>query len=299
MLKEYIPWRPSGDSASIVNTAVNILEDYASQGLDLTLRQLYYQFVARGLIANKQTEYKRLGDLINKARLGGYVPWNRIVDRTRELRRVSSWEDPGAILSAVAEQYTRNLWEVQSDYVEVWIEKDALIGVIEGVCQELHVPYFSCRGFVSQSEMHSAALRFIRKEKAEGVDCHILHLGDHDPSGMDMTRDIQDRLSLFGAHVHVERIALNMDQILELNPPPNPAKTTDSRSTAYIREYGEESWELDAIEPRRMVDLIRDEIMQRVDAERMDGVQEVSAKEREFLAHLSNTWEDLLGDFEN
>jgi len=138
-----------------------------------------------------------------------------------------------------------------------WIEKDALVGVIAGICNTLDVPYFSCRGYTSQSEMWAAAQR-LKKYVQQRQQPYIIHLGDHDPSGIDMSRDIRDRLSMFaGFPVSVERIALTMSQVEHYDPPPNPAKITDSRAAEYIDRWGEESWELDALEPRVIEDLIR------------------------------------------
>jgi hypothetical protein len=166
----------------------------------------------------------------------------------------------------VANQYHRDMWERQPSRVEVWIEKDALSGVIAGICTELDVPYFSCRGYTSQSEVWGAAQRigeYLGNEQA----CHVIHLGDHDPSGIDMTRDIEDRLRLFlvgdgrpDDGFTLERIALNEDQILQYDPPPNPAKITDSRAAKYTERHGTESWELDALAPDVIVDLIRGKI---------------------------------------
>ena len=242
-------------SLSVIEKANEICAAYAAQGFDLTLRQLYYQFVARGLLPNKDTEYKRLGQIVNDARLAGLLDWRYIVDRTRNLRALSHWETPGGVLDSAAWGYRTDRWASQPHRVEVWIEKDALVGVIAGVCERLDVPYFSCRGYTSQSELWGAAQRLIRHAK-RGQDPIIIHLGDHDPSGIDMTRDIGDRLALFGAEVTVRRIALNMDQVRHYQPPPNPAKLTDARASGYIARHGDQSWELDALDPATLDALI-------------------------------------------
>jgi len=145
----------------------------------------------------------------------------------------------------------------------VWIEKEALSGVIADVCNEMDVPYFACKGYVSQSEQWRAYQRARFHSSQSDQKTTILHFGDHDPSGIDMTRDNQDRLDCFLGYdntIKVERLALNWDQIEEFNPPPNPAKMTDSRFAGYVTKYGDESWELDALEPRVMTDLIRDHV---------------------------------------
>lgn len=257
---KYIDKTFTDRSLEIIDRANQICADYQRQGYDLTLRQLYYQFVSRGWIANRDTEYKRLGNIINDARLAGLLNWFYIVDRTRNLRGLSHWDNPGEILDGAAAGYTTDRWANQPHYVEVWIEKDALVGVISGACMDLDVPYFSCRGYTSQSELWGAARRLIRHTDA-GQKAVIIHLGDHDPSGIDMTRDITDRLALFGAAATVERIALNMDQVRAYNPPPNPAKLTDSRCTDYIKVHGPSSWELDALNPTTLDALVRAHII--------------------------------------
>lgn len=236
--------------------AAEIIEEYSSQGYALTLRQLYYQFVARDLIPNSKRSYDRLGYIINDARLAGYIDWEAIVDRTRNVQANAHWDSPVAILQGAHDQYRRDLWSNQPRRVEVWIEKEALIGVIEDTCRELDVPYFACRGYVSQSEQWCAGVRFRRHPTT------VLHLGDHDPSGIDMTRDNADRLWMFslGNDVEVQRLALNMDQIDEYAPPPNPAKMTDSRFEGYAQRYGRKSWELDALEPSVINELITENV---------------------------------------
>lgn len=291
---EYVPKVFTSAHLDIIATADRICRDYANQGFDLTLRQLYYQFVARGHIANKQTEYKRLGSIINDARLAGLLDWNYIVDRTRNVRRLAHWDDPADVIASAAYGYRTDRWANQPHRVEVWIEKDALVGVIAGVCERNDIPYFSCRGYTSQSELWGAAQRMRRYDLA-GQDPVVLHLGDHDhdPSGVDMTRDIRERLNLFGAHVQVVRIALNMDQIRQYNPPPNPAKLTDSRASGYIREHGRSSWELDALDPATLDRLIEDEIWAYRDADLWTAATTAMERERELLTAVSDRWDEV------
>ncbi len=251
----------------IVGQANKIIAEYQAQGYQLTLRQLYYQFVARDLIANKVQKYKWLGSIVNDARLAGLISWHAIEDRTRNLQGNTHWSTPSEIINICAKQYREEKWAEQPNRIEVWIEKDALAGVIEKVCKRLDVNYFSCRGYTSQSEMWAAAQRLKRYER-DGQETIILHFGDHDPSGCDMTRDIEDRLAMFGSKVEVKRMALNMEQIDLYNPPPNPAKSTDGRYEKYVEQYGDESWELDALEPKVLEGLIEDTVLDYRDEER-------------------------------
>jgi hypothetical protein len=267
-------------SRAIIDTANQIIADYETQGFNLTLRQLYYQFVSRDLIPNSQREYNRLGGIINDARLAGLIDWNSITDRTRFLRALAHWDKPSDIVRGAAEQFRVDKWATQEYRPEVWIEKDALVGVIEGICQENDVPFLSCRGYTSQSEMWGAAQRLIRYVE-KGQLPVILHLGDHDPSGKDMTRDIIDRLQMFvGSDIEVNRLALNMSQIEKFNPPPNPAKVTDSRSTAYIAEFGNSSWELDALDPNTIAGVIRNAIQAVRDDKKWEAAVKLEKKGR-------------------
>jgi len=285
------------DTLAVIDNAITIVSDYQAQGFSLTLRQLYYQFVARGLLANTEKSYNKLGNIVSDARRAGLIDWDAIEDRTRYLRKLPSWDKPQSILESARDSYHRDLWASQSKRLEVWIEKDALVGVIETVCQENDIPFFSCRGYVSDSEMWSAAIRRIWKHyKDNGQDTLILHLGDHDPSGIDMTRDIENRLDFFTYYrtdLEVRRIALTMEQIEYKNPPPNPAKITDSRYADYASKYGDESWELDALEPQFISDLIKDEIKLERDEEKWQESFSQQEAERSQIAEVIKKWDEL------
>ena len=291
---QYRPKKFNAERLDKIEKANLIIAEYKEQGFDLTLRQLFYQFVSRDYIANNMREYKNLGDIINDARLAGLIDWEAIVDRTRNLQALPNWEDPSDIIKACASQYRIDKWAEQQYRVECWIEKDALIGVIEGVCNDLDIDYFSCRGYTSQSEMWSAAMRLKRYQNNAQVPL-ILHLGDHDPSGKDMTRDITDRLSEFsGGEIEVKRLALNMPQVEQYNPPPNPAKITDSRAEKYIEEFGQESWELDALEPAVIAELIRNAVYEVRDVDQWDEAVKKEEKQKEQLGKVSAKWATII-----
>lgn len=285
----YIEKRFSKGSLEIIDQANEIIAEYRSEGLSLTLRQLYYQFVSRDLLANKQSEYKRLGVIISDGRLAGKIDWLAIEDRTRDLKRNYYNTDPGQAIQDALDQFLLDKWDNQPYHPEVWIEKEALTGVIAGICSELDVPYFACKGYNSQSEMWRAAMR-MKRAKADGKIPIIIHLGDHDPSGMDMTRDIDDRYELFTGNVQVERIALTYEQIKQYNPPPNPTKSTDTRAKNY--DY-EASWELDALEPRVIRDLIRDTVNSFIDQDLWDETLEKEKEYRGIMQNIVENWRSL------
>ncbi len=266
MKERFITKNFQDKSRALISLVNSIVAEYRKQGFDLTLRQLYYQLVARDYIPNTVRSYKRLGNIVSDGRLAGLIDWSAIVDRTRALRDRPHWSDPQEILRSAEQSYHIDFWEPQRYRPQVWIEKDALIGVIAPTCKELDVPYFACRGYVSQSEMYIAAKRVIYAQQHAHYPV-IFHLGDHDPSGMDMTRDIIDRLELMSycSDFRVDRLALNPDQIEQYDPPPNPTKLSDSRADKYISEHGYSSWELDALEPSVIVDLIKTAVKPLVD----------------------------------
>jgi hypothetical protein len=265
-----------------------IIAEFAADGFELTLRQLYYQLVSRAVIPNSERSYDNLGALISDARLAGLIDWDAIVDRTRNLQALPHWNEPSEIVAGAAQQFNYDRWADQERRVEVWIEKDALVGVISGVCAQYDVPFFSCRGYTSQSEMWGAAQRIVGHMEDNSQETTVIHLGDHDPSGKDMTRDIEDRLSMF-CDTHgcpapdIRRIALNMPQIRKYNPPPNPAKLTDCRAKGYIAEFGSSSWELDALNPKVIVALVQQHILSLMDKDKFD---EATARQQAARAGL-------------
>jgi hypothetical protein len=313
-----------------IRRAEAICAEYAEQGYDLTLRQLYYQFVARDLLPNTQQSYNNLGNLISDARMAGLLDWDHIVDRTRAPKANAHWTSPSEVLRSAAYSYSRDKWVGQTSRVEVWVEKEALAGVVARSASALDCTHFSCRGYVSQSAMWRAAQRitdYLATPKVERVV--ILHLGDHDPSGIDMTRDIKERLGHFIGvdyarekieawddhhraelssdnpevraalqadvdeymnRLEIRRIALNMDQIDEYAPPPNPAKLTDARAAGYVATHGYESWELDALPPDVLDELIRGEIEAEIDDEAYQAEVDRETAERDRLYTLAREW---------
>ena len=197
-------------------------------------------------------------------------------------------------MRSAAYSFAIDKWADQDYRPEVWIEKDALVGVIEGVCKTLDIDFFSCRGYTSQSEMWSVGRR-LERYYLEGQMPVVIHLGDHDPSGIDMTRDIGDRLDLFSGAAEVKRIALNIEQIELYNPPPNPTKVTDSRATSYISRYGSSSWELDALEPTVIAAAIEQTVLSYRDEARWEAAVRLEEQHRKDLQKAAQRWEEVVG----
>jgi len=290
----YVEQKFSAAVWAVIEEANQVMDEYTAQGYELTLRQLFYQFVSRGWIANNLNEYKKLGDIIGKGRLSGLIDWDRLVDRTRGMEQNSHWTDPESIIESAATSYAVDKWQHQIYRPEVWVEKEALAGIVERACRELDIPWFCCRGYTSLPEIWAGAMRLKQYKTDWKQKPVIIHLGDHDPSGIDMSRDIYDRVKLFcGFEVPVSRIALNFGQVQQFNPPPNPAKITDSRAKSYIRDYGEDSWELDALEPGVLVALIRNAVLVLRRDDKYERLEAEEKNDRKLLASCARRWEEV------
>ena len=317
---QYIEKRFNASTMEIIDIADGILAEYKDDDLDLTVRQLYYQFVAHDHFPesrkwvqvpntgkwkkdpkgtkNAEPNYKWFSSIISNARLAGLVDWGMIQDRTRNLKRNYHNIDPGDAVQDALNQFLLDKWDNQQYRPEIWIEKDALIGVIESICIELDVPYFACKGYNSQSEMWRGSMRLLNHIE-NGQTPVIIYLGDHDPSGIDMTRDIDSRNTLFVSHhatnesIKINRIALTWDQIEEYNPPPNPSKESDPRGRGYVGKYGGSSWELDALEPRVMRDLIRETVDNYTDSHQLQKTMDLEEEYRDRLQRVADNWESI------
>lgn len=328
----------------------SIIREYQRQGYILTLRQLYYQLVSREVIPNRVSEYAKLSNLLKEGRMAGIVDWGAIEDRLRVPKSPAKWESPEEIMDAVTSQYRKDRMKSQTSYLEVWVEKDALSGVLSRVTSVYGVPILVNRGYSSVSAIYDAYNRFSEQIK-DGKSVEIIYLGDFDPSGMDMIRDIwqrpmemlcaqsrrfSDAYSAWAEKEHggeadaedflrdkyydekefplayescdgdeyyfepiqawlheifkVTPVALTREQIRAYNPPPNPAKKTDPRSKGFIAEHGGSSWEVDALRPEVLNQLLTSAIEQRVD---MDAYEEVIKEEKIDKAKLRKAKDSL------
>lgn len=307
MFQTFIPKNFSAAHSAIIDSANDVIRKYQGEGYDLTLRQLYYQFVALNLFPdewlvkltggqltkNHERNYKKLGGILNDARLAGHVDWDAIVDRTRSLNEWQHETSVADALQRMKRNYTLDMWDNQPIRVEVWVEKEALAGVFNRICAEYDVPYFACRGYTSASSSYAAYQRVVERVERDQKTL-ILHFGDHDPSGLDMTRDIEDRLrtmveseeyggSDYDNCFEIRRLALSHAQVLEFDPPPSPAKITDSRAKGYMETYGDDSWELDALEPTKLADLAKVEIESVIDYELWEETEERIKEDRKLI----------------
>ena len=325
--------RLSKDNKKKLDLINSIINEYKAAGYVLTLRQLFYQLVTRNVIPNKVAEYAKLSNLLKEGRMAGIVDWSAIEDRLRLPYTPAAWDSPEEIMDTVISQYKQPRMAGQENYLEVWVEKDALSGVLKRVTSKYHVPILVNRGYSSASAMYDSYNRF-RQALASGQKVNILYLGDFDPSGTDMIRDVYERplemltsqsvyfvrdaydkwveaeydgdeaeaydyLSMRyqdekeypfafekeDGELHFDTlnafiidrfkvipIALTREQIRQYNPPPNPAKRTDPRSKKFISEHGGSSWEVDALRPEVLNNILTNAIESRIDLNKYNAV---------------------------
>lgn len=282
-----------GIANQLIEVINEIIADYAADNLVLTVRQLYYVLVTRNVIKNDDKEYKRLASIVNRARLAGLIDWDMIEDRTRRFRGLSRWDSAGQILRSAAHSFHMDMWQNQKTRCFCIVEKEALYGVLSRVCGKYDIPLLAARGYPSSSVLHDFVTNLVLPNRDQHIN--IIHLGDHDPSGIDMTRDLQERIMVFCEgkvpEISLTRVALNMDQIEEKRPPPNPAKMTDSRVGNYIAQYGNQSWELDALEPRYLENLIVEDIEQYIDSDEWQYTETYTEHFRQRLVEASKDFD--------
>lgn len=328
-VKQFRNKRIGDERMALIEKAQEILSEYDTK---LTARQLYYQFVARDIIPNTPRSYQNMTTLITDARYAGLIDWDAIEDRGREPARPLQFNNLQERVDLALRNYRLPRWADQPCYAELWVEKQALAGVLAPIAQEYHATLMVNKGYSSASAMYESAMRIMEannesseefremmREAAEEVDMYgrdeperekvlkrwgkklgaiskpavIFYLGDHDPSGEDMVRDIKDRLIEFGCgRLEVQKLALTMEQIRRFNPPPNPAKVTDSRAKAYIEKFGNESWEVDALPPRELTRIIRRAFDNIIDRAKMDAVIDKENRDKERLRSMLEGMED-------
>lgn len=265
-----------------------IVEDYQEQGFKLSVRQIYYQLVKANAITNTEASYNMIKAACNTGRMVGLIDWSAIEDRNREIVVRSRWGSAAEVLESAKDSFHMDMWDNQTSRVFLIVEKAALAGILENVCWRYDISMMAARGYPSVSILYELAKEHMVPAMENGQHPVILHLGDHDPSGIDMTRDLRERLALFcdSEEFELERIALNMDQIRQYQPPPNPAKMTDSRSGDYVKIFGRASWELDALTPRQLIELVENKVSPWIDDEAWKERKDLIESKRRALAKV-------------
>ena len=312
MLEKFSDSKLSEDTKLAISVCNQIINEYREQKLVLSLRQLYYQHVSHNLFPadrlwrwdyakkkwlkdpnvtpNAEPNYDWLGTIVTAGRMAGLIDWDIIEDRGRKPLITKTWESAKHAVKDCSEWFHLDRWADQSNYVWVMVEKAALEGILIPICQKWQVPFQSQRGYGSASSMYSAGKRMQEHYAIKSKQVHVLYLGDLDPSGTDMTRDVEERLRLFSqSPIFVHRIALNPDQVRQYSPPPNPAKKTDSRYNRFVEEHGEESYELDALAPDVISTMIENSIKAFLDMEKWNKIVNWEHSLRERIVEMAET----------
>lgn len=260
----------------VIQNIVNVVNEFGKLGYKLTLRQLHYQLVGKNQIVNHITAYKKLGTILDDCRYGGVIDWAAIEDRGRVPKLPYYALDPEDAINDIIGSYRIDRQQGQRVAIEVWTEKDALSGILARATNTYHVRLCVNKGYTSSSAIYEAYNRFAQSMIHEDQKVVILYLGDHDPSGLDMVRDIHERLDMMMSkgrfsdvynsdQLEVQHLCVTKTQIRQYKLPPNPAKLTDTRAAAYIKDHGMESWEVDALRPEVLDKLVRDAIVDIID----------------------------------
>ncbi|HEY0090123.1 MAG TPA: hypothetical protein VGB37_14850 [Candidatus Lokiarchaeia archaeon] len=288
----------------LLQQIVGIVENYLDQNITLTNRQLYYQLVSRDIIPNADEIYKRICTFLTDARYAGLIDWEAIEDRGRTPEKHSEWNNIKSLIESATYTYRLPRWKDQDYYIELYCEKQAMESVLKPVADKYHIYFGVNKGYSSASTMYDLAQR-IKEKINEGKRTIILYLGDHDPSGLDMVRDIHKRICEFltagdecvdvvgdeeeNPFFRIVPLALNMKQIKQYNPPPNPAKITDPRAKWYIKEHGNKSWELDALEPKVLIKIAEIGVQEFIDLEKYDYWIKREKKEKKALEEFGDS----------
>lgn len=272
------------DKAAVCEHIKKIINDYQQQGYTLTLRQLHYQLVTRNWIINHDSAYKKLSNILDDLRYSGQVDWSAIEDRGR-VPYLPYWVTGiDEAIQDTINNYRLDFQDGQHEYIELWTEKDALSGILKRVTERFHIQLVVNKGYTSSTAIYAAYQRFVGRI-SRGQKVTVLYFGDHDPSGLDMVRDIRERLEFFfenGMHQHlvdgsffedcleIVHIGLTKEQIRKYNPPPNPTKLTDSRAAKYIQLHGKTCWEVDALEPSTLIKIVEKNIINLIDVDKFN-----------------------------
>ncbi len=260
-----------------------------SKGHLMTVRQVYYQLVAAHIIENNRGRYQAVSNALVDARKSGEIPWEWIEDRMRKPREVTMWDDLPEFIAAVRRSYRRDVWADQPHYLEAWLEKDALSGIFEDTLKPYGVTLNVGRGFDGWDSIKNAAERFGSGDGAGTREAAILYFGDFDPSGEAMVHSLRERLAFFGCEPEIIKCALTFEDISRYQLPPDFTKASDTRSKAFVEQWGDVAVELDALP----VDVLRDRLVREVEVH-MDLVvlEHTRHLEREDNARLGRILED-------
>ncbi len=279
----------------VIEHIKDITDEYSEDGYVLTLRQLHYQLVKSNWIVNHDSAYKKLGNILDDCKYAGIIDWDNIEDRGRLPYIPYYVEGVEDALSDTIDQYRIDRQIGQNVHVELWTEKDALSAILKRSTEKYHIQLVVNKGYTSSSAIYRAYKRCVYNIN-KGKNIVIMYFGDHDPSGLDMVRDIKERLTFMlekgderfadvEDFFHVLPIGLTMDQIKKYSLPPNPTKLTDSRANKYIKKFGKTCWEVDALNPKTLTQIVETNIQKIINMKQYDKMVK---KEKSELQELKD-----------
>jgi hypothetical protein len=250
----------------------------------MTVRQVFYQATVQDLVEKSEAGYCKVQTDLVQMRKSGMLPYNWLADNTRWQRKPATFSNPEQAILQTARFYRKSLWDNANAYVEIWLEKDALAGVIMPVTELYDVPLMVARGYASLSFLHSAA----EYMDALDVPTYVYHFGDFDPSGVNAAEKIHETLIELApnAEIHFKRAAITPGQIRLFDLPTRPTKTSDTRS----KGFGDVSVELDAMPPQMLRDRVELSINRHLPRHELQVLQQAEASEREMLRMFASTY---------
>lgn len=278
---EYEQYRPRGRTLKVIFEA----KKFADAEKPVTVRQIFYHLVSKGILRNTENEYQNLDKKLVRARKAGFIPFEWIMDRSRNPLIIPLYDSPFHYLQENIEYYYKDTWKSQRCLIVILLEKEALAEIVWGIASYYNVPVFPTRGYSSWSIFHDKFRKVA--DKYPDKPLVMLVLGDYDPSGFDISRDYREKLEFLGISPHiVERVALTRDQVIKYQLPPLPMKSKDPRAERFRREHGESVVELDALKPSLLRQLLNEAILKYLDMEAFNNDLETEVKEKQHLQFL-------------
>lgn len=259
----------------------------AEKAQPITGRGIGYKLFVAGLIASMKTgDMQSVYRLLKEAREKGFIPWEWIVDETRSLERIATWDDPEEYAKNVASSYRRDFWNQQPLRVQVWSEKGTVRGVLRPVLDRYAVAFSVVHGFNSATAVHDAA------EDDDGRELVVLYVGDIDPSGLYMSEvDLPKRLAGYGGdHITLKRIALTREQVTNLPSFPATDKHKDPRYKWFVTNHGDRCWEIDAMDPNDLRAAVEKAIVEHIEPVAWKRCEEINQAEHELLKTILDNW---------
>jgi hypothetical protein len=281
MKEKFINWNPRAETKGILDHLFRIITE---EKMSLTVRQIFYKMLGPNF-DNTPENYARVSKFLTRARYAGMIDWALFEDRTRLPSIPKEWNNTTELLETAFKAYRLPRTDGQEYYLEIISEKDTLRTFVEPIARKYHLGFSVFRGFSSTTVMYELSRRI---KKANGKKIVLLYVGDHDPSGLKMLEDLAKRQKTLsnGARLDIVPVALTLEQVREHNLLPNKTKKGDSNTPAYIAKYGDESWEVDALDPKYLKQALEAAILKYIDIPKMNAIIEREKKDKTVLREL-------------